>query len=441
MQIAEIVIQPGKKTRRKASGWILVFVAALSSFIVYTSVYGFRKPFTASSYEGSEILGISYKSVLIITQVLGYMTGKFYGIRFIATMQAHKRATSILLMIGLAWFSLLLFAWIPPPYNFFCLFLNGFPLATVWGLVFGYLEGRRVTEIMGAILATSIIFASGLAKTIGKIVMVQLQVNEWWMPFIVGLIFIVPLLISVYVLNKIPPPDEEDIKLRTLRKAMSKEDRIAFLKNFGPALIPVIIAYGMLTILRDFCEDFANELWKEVGLGEHTNIFVNTSTIVALIVLGIIIFFFFIKNNFKAFLLNHVAILAGFTIVIIATALFSFGKISAVSWIIAGMCGLYLGYMPYNCFYFERMLATYKIQGNVGFVMYIADAFGYLGTVLVLLIKEFAHIQYDWVTVFKFLFYIASGIGIVLVILGYTVFRNKYLKTNSTNTSSNFTTI
>ena len=61
------------------------------------------------------------------------------------------------------------------------------------------------------------------------------------------------------------------------------------------------------------------------------------------------------------------------------------------------------------------MLSVYKIKGNIGFVMYIADAFGYLGTVLVLLIKEFVIIKYSWVNFFSFLFYTAGIIGVLLI--------------------------
>jgi hypothetical protein len=47
--------------------------------------------------------------------------------------------------------------------------------------------------------------------------------------------------------------------------------------------------------------------------------------------------------------------------------------------------------------------------------MYIADAFGYLGTVLVLLIQEFISIDYNWVHFFSFLFYGAGVVGVILV--------------------------
>src|SRR5262249_8827340 len=153
---------------QRIHAWVLVLLVSLSSFTVYSCMYGFRKPFTAASFEGVTFLGISYKVVLVITQAMGYVSGKFFGIRFIASLQAAKRASLLIRLILVAWLSLLLFAIIPAPYNFICLFINGFPLAMIWGLVFGFLEGRRVTEIMGAILSTSFIFASGLAKTVGK---------------------------------------------------------------------------------------------------------------------------------------------------------------------------------------------------------------------------------------------------------------------------------
>jgi hypothetical protein len=87
-------------------------------------------------------LVFSYKVVLVISQVIGYMLGKFYGIRFIASLQPARRAKIILQLIFIAWVSLFLFAIVPAPYNFIFLFINGFPLAMVWGLVFGF-SGRQ----------------------------------------------------------------------------------------------------------------------------------------------------------------------------------------------------------------------------------------------------------------------------------------------------------
>ena len=406
--------------------WVFVVYVSLTSFVVYACMYGFRKPFTAASFNGVYLFGISYKVVLVISQVLGYMFSKFYGIRFIATMLPSRRAGFIIKLVLTAWVSLLLFALVPAPYNFIFMFINGLPLGMVWGLVFGFLEGRRVTELMGAVLATSFIFASGLAKTAGKWLMLDAGISEWWMPFAAGAVFIGPLLISTWLLNQTPPPTPEDVAQRTIRKPMEKEERKAFLRRFGFALIPVVIAYVMLTILRDFTEDFANELWTETGYLNNADVFARTSTIVSLIVLAVIGGFFLIKNNYRAFQLNNSIIIGGFALAAIATLAYHLHWISPVIWITGASAGLYFGYVPYNCFYFERMLAAYKVPGNVGFLIYIADAFGYLGTVVVLLVKEFVKIRYTWVDFFTGMFYTSAVAGILLVLWGSVLYAKIY---------------
>ena len=63
-------------------------------------------------------------------------------------------------MVSIAGISWLLFAIVPPPYNVIFLFTNGLPLGMVWGMVFGYLEGRRFTEVLGAGLSVSFIFSA-----------------------------------------------------------------------------------------------------------------------------------------------------------------------------------------------------------------------------------------------------------------------------------------
>ena len=409
--------------------WVFVVYVSLASFVVYTCMYGFRKPFTAASYSGISFFGISYKVVLVISQVIGYMVSKFYGIRFIAGMEPSRRAGFIVRLVLVAWASLLLFAVVPAPYNFVFMFVNGLPLGMVWGLVFGFLEGRRVTELMGAVLATSFIFASGLAKTVGS-EMTKHGVSETWMPFVAGAVFIGPLLVSTWLLNQTPSPTKEDIEQRTVRRPMGAQQRRDFLSRFGYALIPIVIAYVMLTILRDFTEDFAKELWTETGYGDSAGVFANTSTIVSLIVLGVVGGFFLVRNNYRAFQLNNAIIVGGFILAAGATVLFHLRLLSPVAWIVTASAGLYLGYVPYNCFYFERMLAAYKIAGNVGFLIYIADAFGYMGTVVVLLVKEFVHIHYTWVDFFTGMFYVSAVGGILLVLWGSVLFAKIYRKSN-----------
>src|SRR5579859_5481594 len=95
---------------QRSPAWVFILYVSLSSFVVYSCMYGFRKPFTAASFDGVRLFGISSKVVLVISQVLGYMTSKFYGIGFIAAMEPARRAGFIVRLVLVAWASLLLFA-------------------------------------------------------------------------------------------------------------------------------------------------------------------------------------------------------------------------------------------------------------------------------------------------------------------------------------------
>lgn len=404
----------------------LVAYIALCAFAVYSCMFGFRKAYTVGTYNNLVFLGISYKVCLVIAQALGYMSSKFYGIRFIAGLAAERRAGFILLFIGLAWSALLLFALVPPPYNILCLFLNGFPLGMVFGLVLGFVEGRRTSELIGAVLATSFIFASGLAKTMGKWLQLDWQLTDWWMPFTTGALFVVPLLLSVWLLRQAPPPAPADMAHRNKRYPMQAAERQQFLQQFGGSLVAIVLAYVIFTVVRDFSEDFANELWNETGYRNKAGIFAKTGTIISIAVLAVIGSFFLIKNNYRAFRLSHFVMMGGVLLAAVATLAHQWQLITPFVWMLLAVAGMYLAYIPFNCIFFERLLATYRVKGNVSFVMYIADAFAYLGTVTVLLIKEFIPIHYSWTGFFSFLFYTAGILGTVLIAVSLLLHHRLY---------------
>ncbi len=121
-------------------------------------IFGFRKSFAVCTSDGLTVFGMNYKTVLVISQVLGYMGAKFYGIKYISELKQIGRGKIILFLVGISWLSWLLFALVPLPYNIIFLFINGFPLGMLWGVVFSYVEGRRSTDFIGAALAVSFIF-------------------------------------------------------------------------------------------------------------------------------------------------------------------------------------------------------------------------------------------------------------------------------------------
>jgi len=285
-------ISTNKNVREIAIIWLMAF----SAFMVYTSMYGIRKPYTAASFSAYTQFGISYKVVLVTAQVIGYMLSKFIGIRFIAELDRAKRKKYILILIGIGWLSLLLFALAPFQFKFIFMFINGLPLGMIWGIVFSYLEGRRLTDFLYSFLSVTFIFSSGLAKTIGVILLSFSFISEFWMPFYAGAIFVIPLLFFLQILNNSPNPSREDKQHRTERKAMNKAERSIFLKEFGKLIFPAIITYALLTIIRDFSEYFAADLWKEAGYVRDSFIFIKMSSITSIIVIAALAFFYRVKK-------------------------------------------------------------------------------------------------------------------------------------------------
>lgn len=389
--------------------WLSI-MAALSAFGAYTCMYSLRKAFTAGTFIGHEYLHVDYKVWLVIAQVIGYTLSKFYGIRFISEVTQGNRGKSILLFIGFAWLALLLFAITPAPWNIIFLFMNGLPLGMIWGLVFGYLEGRRSTEFMGAVMSITLIFASGFVKTVGRTLINSFNVSEYYMPFLTGAIFMLPILLFVFCLELLPPPNEEDKRLRTERLPMTASDRRKFLVRFFPGLLLVVISYIMLTVMRDIRDNFEVEIWAGMGIKTPT-IYARIDSIIAALVLVMLSLLILIKKNITAFTVIHLMIILGCVFVGGGTLLYNYKLISPITWMTMAGLGLYMGYVPYNAVFFERMIAVFKYKSNIGFAVYVADAIGYLGSVSVLLMKELGGNTVSWLDFFNWGTIIVAIVG------------------------------
>lgn len=421
-------MRAGAVTRwlRNTNGFLFSLYATLAAFCLYTCIFAFRKTYTVGTFEGFVYFGVTYKSWMVIAQVIGYGLAKFAGIKLISELKSSFRVRGIIIMTAIAGLSWLFFAITPPPYNIIFLFTNGLPLGMGWGLVFSYLEGRRFTEVLGAGVSVSFIFSSGFAKSVGGFVMKFWGVSEYWMPFVSACIFLLPLLFFLWLLNQVPPPDSLDEALRTKRQPMNREDRKKFLLAFAPGLVLLILTYALLTAFRDFRDNYSADVWKILGYGNSPEIFTKTETPITLAILVIMGSIMFIRSNKNAFMINQIIVLSGMLLVGIATFLFDRGLIAATPWMIMLGMGLYLGYVPFNSILFDRMIATFKYVSTVGFLIYLADAFGYLGSVGVLLYKELGQPALSWLDFFIHAGYVMSVAGSALVIASMIYFHIRY---------------
>jgi hypothetical protein len=71
---------------------ITVIWAMFAAFATYSCMYAYRKPISAGTFEDYLLFGINYKVILIITQVLGYLSAKFIGIKIISELKRANRA-------------------------------------------------------------------------------------------------------------------------------------------------------------------------------------------------------------------------------------------------------------------------------------------------------------------------------------------------------------
>ena len=100
------------------------------------------------------------------------------------------------------------------------------------------------------------------------------------MPVTTGFLFVPLLLLCVYLLGQIPPPDDRDIAQRARREPMLKEHRIAFFRRHWVGVLGLIIVFLLLTIGRSLRDDFAVEIWRDLGIESEPSVYASTETVV-----------------------------------------------------------------------------------------------------------------------------------------------------------------
>jgi Family of unknown function (DUF5690) len=392
------------------SAWCVV-----AAFGTYFCMYAFRKPFTAGSYLEPSLGGVGFKSILITAQVLGYTLSKFIGIKVVAEVEPHRRAILLLMLVGIAEVALLLFAVTPVPFNALWLFVNGIPLGMVFGLVLGFLEGRRHTEALAAGLCASFIMADGVTKSVGAFLL-QAGVTESWMPFIAGLLFVPPLLACVWMLARIPAPSCRDIAARSERTPMRGAERRAFFLRYALGLTLVVLVYLLITILRSIRADFAPEIWAGLETNVRPEVFAWSETAVAAAVLLLAGSVIIIRDNRRAFFAGLGLALVGMALVACALLGLSEGVLSPFAFMVLHGLGLYMPYIAVQTTIFERLIAMTRERGNIGYLVYLADAFGYLGYVVVLLARNLFGSTDHFLSFFITLSWVIAGASAVFLL-------------------------
>lgn len=386
----------GLQRRLAAHPALFTLVAALAAFGAYTAMYAFRKPFSAATYTGQEIGGVSLKVLLVVAQLLGYTLSKFLGIKVVSEAGAGRRIALIAGLIGIAFLPLVLLPQVPRWAQVVCLFVNGLPLGMIWGLIFGFLEGRKVTEFLGLGMSVSFIFASGWTKSVGVYLMKSWGVPELWMPAVTGLAFVPLLGVCLALLTSLPAPSTEDITERSERAPMNGVQRRQFLARNAVSLTFLILPYVLLTVYRDLRDTFMADVLKELGVQPDPSFFALVESMVGLGVLAALAGLWWIRDHWKALGTYHVLISLGAILVGASTLAFQQGWLGPAAWMVLTGLGGYLGYVPFNSVLFDRLLAATRQVGTAAFLIQVADSVGYLASASLYLQRTFSKASPAW---------------------------------------------
>ena len=412
-----------------APSTIFVAYASLAAFATYFCMYAFRKPFAAAKYEGLLFFGtdINLKTVLLISQIIGYAISKYAGIKVCTEIQRSHLAKFLVGLIVFAELALLLFGLLPEQFKFAAIFLNGIPLGMVWGLVSRYLEGRRASEIMFAGLSCSFIVASSSVKAFGQWIMNQ-GIDQFWMPVVTGLFFLPFFMGAVWLLNQLPQPNAGDIADRSKRSVMNSSQRWAFFRTFLPAMLMLLLVYFFLTAYRDFRDNYTPEIFMAMNEGYETSpkLFLQADWPVAfgvMLALGCL-------NLFRDHRFGLIAVFGVMLIGIImmgtATLLHDFKVISGLWWMILIGTGAYLAYVPYGAVLFERVVASTKVAGTAVFAIYLHDAVGYTGSISVQLYKDLGQSELNYFEFLRNFTWLLCGLGLVCFVASCIYFTAKH---------------
>ena len=87
--------------------------------------------------------------------------------------------------------------------------------------------------------------------------------------------------------------------------------------------------------------------------------------------------------------------------------------------------GMYMAYMLYHTMLFERWIAMFRYKSNIGYLMYIADAFGYSASVAVMLYKDLGAHNLGWVDFYCWICYLTGLIVTAMSVVGLAILPQK----------------
>ena len=232
------------------------------------------------------------------------------------------------------------------------------------------------------------------------------------------------MLLFIWLLAHVPKPTDRDELDRTERVPMNRRDRRDYLGTMAWGIAGLVLAYMLLTAVRDYRDKFAVEILDAVGANDAAHL--ATSEIpVTVIILVVLAAVMYVRKHKQAIVLIHLMIMSGLLLAAGSTYAFQQGYLDGFVWYMVVGTGLYLAYAPYNGVLFERIIAFFRQPGNAGYFIYIADAMGYLSSVGILLWKNFGENSEKPIDFFIKVTYGTAAVGVISVTVSLAYFLTR----------------
>lgn len=245
------------------------------------------------------------------------------------------------------------------------------------------------------------------------------------MPSAVGACFLPVSFVSIWLLSRLPDPDEADVAARIEREPMDGSQRASFVLRYLFGLALVFLVYFFITAFRDFRDNYSQEIFRALGYGDEPGIFSKSEVPVTFGVGFALAMLNLIKDN-RHGLVGAFAIMACGTVLLGGgTLLFDAGLISGLAWMILTGLGGFLTYVPFGSVLFDRMIASTRTIGTAVFAIYVADAIGYTGSIGLMLYKDLYQPEMPRLEFFRGLTYFMSLFGTACLFLSCLYFWRK----------------
>lgn len=279
-----------------------------------------------------------------------------------------------------------------PVATFVGVFISCFPQSWVYCGVVTYLEGRRCTEMLFAALTFCFIFGGSASRGAATAVL-SAGMPPHLMPLAICGALLPPLIFLFWVLDRSPPPSAEDVAMRRPRRAMTAQERQAFLRSYWPGIVLLVCGYILLSALRNARDLFNRDLITAANGGSAPSPLVFTFIDMPGAVIAAVaqMAFVRVRENRRALVGMVLAIVLFLLAMIAATAAFRAGFLGGITWQVILGVGMFGSFsMMSGSPVYDRLVSSSDCTGaTCTFLIFMSDGMGYLSTMCLVLWKTF----------------------------------------------------